>query len=99
MWLRCLELACNSRSENQRYGAVVVLDGKVIGEGWNRLLGKGEPFPFKTTFFLHAERAAIGDALLRTGRKDLSGATIYVAGFLMPDARVLVRRLNALDKC
>src|SRR5262249_48324109 len=98
-WAHCLELALNSRSDNQRYGAYVELNGEVVGEGWNRLLGRGEPFPFRTTFFLHAERAAIGSALLNTGRKDLNGGIVYVGGLIMPDFRPLVRRLSALDKC
>lgn len=93
-WRRCIELALRSGSENQRYGALVLLDGKVVGEGFNRLLKKGEPFPFRTTFFLHAERAAIGDAMTRLGTTSLAGAKVLVAGFLVDGKRPLIRRAS-----
>jgi tRNA(Arg) A34 adenosine deaminase TadA len=83
LWLRCMALACRSRSEKQRYGAIVILNGQVVGEGWNRLLQKGEPFPFRTTFFLHAERAAIGQAIQHLGSlESIHGASVLVAGLL-----------------
>lgn len=98
LWQRCLSLAFKSRSEDQRYGALVVVNGQVVGEGWNRLLKKGEPFPFKTTFFLHAERAAIGDAMRFLGTEEISGATVHVAGFLVRERRPLIRRSSMIDK-
>ena len=68
----------------------------MIGEGWNRLLGRNEPFPFKTTFFLHAERSAIGSALEKIDAKSLEGATVYVAGFLPRERRPLVRKMSMI---
>jgi diaminohydroxyphosphoribosylaminopyrimidine deaminase/5-amino-6-(5-phosphoribosylamino)uracil reductase len=65
---RALEVAENGRgavSPNPLVGAVVVRDGKVIGEGWHAELGGA-----------HAERAAI-EACRRRGR-DPAGATMYV---------------------
>lgn len=97
-WRRCMELALQSGSENQRYGALVLADGQVVGEGFNRLLKRGEPFPFRTTFFLHAERAAIGDAMRKLGTTNLEGATVLVAGFLVGARRPLVRRAGNEDK-
>lgn len=55
---------------NPLVGAVIVKDGRVIGEGYHRRYGQ-----------LHAERNAIADAKNRTGGSDaklLAGATIYV---------------------
>jgi len=65
---RALELAERGRgrvSPNPLVGAVVVKDGKPIGEGWHAELGE-----------LHAERAALADCLERGG--DPAGATMYV---------------------
>ena len=66
---RALDLArrgCGHTRPNPPVGAVVVKDGKTIGEGWHRKAG-GD----------HAEVAAIKDAA-RRGAKTLKGATIYV---------------------
>jgi diaminohydroxyphosphoribosylaminopyrimidine deaminase/5-amino-6-(5-phosphoribosylamino)uracil reductase len=52
-------------SPNPLVGAVIVRDGKVIGEGFHAALGG-----------LHAERAALADAAGRG--EDPAGATIYV---------------------
>ena len=57
-------------SGDQAYGAVVVLDGKLIGEGPSRVVLLGDANG-------HAEREAIRDAQQRLGRKDLSGAVLY----------------------
>jgi diaminohydroxyphosphoribosylaminopyrimidine deaminase/5-amino-6-(5-phosphoribosylamino)uracil reductase len=65
---RALELAGHGRgrvSPNPLVGAVVVRDGKAIGEGWHAELGG-----------LHAERAALADCERRG--EDPAGATIYV---------------------
>jgi diaminohydroxyphosphoribosylaminopyrimidine deaminase / 5-amino-6-(5-phosphoribosylamino)uracil reductase len=65
---RALELAERGRgrvSPNPLVGAVVVLDGEVIGEGWHAELGD-----------LHAERAALADCAGRSN--DPAGATMYV---------------------
>ena len=65
---RALEIAEHGRgavSPNPLVGAVVVRDGKVIGEGWHAELGGA-----------HAERAAIEDC--RQCGHDPAGATMYV---------------------
>jgi hypothetical protein len=95
----CLRLALQSGGKDQRYGALVVKDEQVLGDGgYNRLLQKGEPFPFKTTFFLHAERAAIGSAIMQYGSEYLSGATVYVGGLFVDSKRPQIRRTNMIDK-
>ena len=66
---RALELArrgCGHTRPNPPVGAVVVKDGRIVGEGWHRKAG-GD----------HAEVAAIKDAH-RRGESSLDGATIYV---------------------
>ncbi|WP_296056455.1 tRNA adenosine(34) deaminase TadA [uncultured Amphritea sp.] len=52
-------------------GAVVVLDNKVIGEGWNQPISGHDPTA-------HAEIMALRDAAAKLGNYRLSGATLYV---------------------
>src|SRR3954465_11299553 len=66
---RALELAEGGRgrvSPNPLVGAVIVRDGRVIGEGFHAELGG-----------LHAARAALGDCESRG--EDARGATMYVS--------------------
>lgn len=52
-------------------GAVVVLDGAVVGEGFNQPVASGDPTA-------HAEIVAIRDAARRVGNYRLTGARLYV---------------------
>lgn len=52
-------------------GAVLVRDGEMIGEGWNRPIGENDPTA-------HAEVRALRDAGQRVGNYRLPGATLYV---------------------
>ena len=92
LWLRCMEWALQSRSKDQRYGALVILNGEIIGEGRNRRRGEKEKFPFKSSYFIHAEQSAVADAIKNRGEEGIDGATVYVAGILVPDKRPLVRK-------
>lgn len=68
IWQRAIQLAGRGlgwTSPNPTVGAVLVKDGRVIGEGWHRRHGQ-----------LHAEREALADAERRG--EDPAGATIYV---------------------
>jgi len=69
---RALELAARAEAEGEvPVGAVVVLDGEVIGEGWNRPIAARDPTA-------HAEIQALRAAAERTGNYRLTGATLYV---------------------
>ena len=69
---RALELAAQGRLQGEvPVGAVVVLDGTVIGEGFNQPIGAHDPTA-------HAEIVAIRDAAGRAGNYRLSGAVLYV---------------------
>nr|AMK59290.1 hypothetical protein [uncultured bacterium UPO50] len=52
-------------------GAVVVLDGEIIGRGFNQPIGRHDPTA-------HAEVMALRDAARRLGNYRLPGATLYV---------------------
>lgn len=67
---RALELAARAEAEVP-VGALVVLDGEVIGEGWNRPIAAHDPTA-------HAEVAAMRAAAQRLGNYRLNGATLYV---------------------
>jgi tRNA(Arg) A34 adenosine deaminase TadA len=55
---------------DQPYGAVLVADGRIIGEGPSRVVQKNDASA-------HAEREAIRDAQQRLGRPDLAGSVLY----------------------
>lgn len=67
---RALELAAQAGDEVP-VGAVIVLDGKVVGEGWNRPLASHDPTS-------HAEIEAIRAAGKAIGNYRLAGTTLYV---------------------
>jgi tRNA(adenine34) deaminase len=52
-------------------GAVVALDGVVIGQGFNQPIGTNDPTA-------HAEIVALRDAARRRGNYRLTGSTLYV---------------------
>ncbi len=72
-WMRhALKLAERAESLGEvPVGAVVVLDGQVIGEGWNQPISGHDPTA-------HAEVMALRDAAARIQNYRLVGATIYV---------------------
>ena len=55
---------------DQAYGAVVVRDGKIVGEGVSAVVTDRDPTA-------HAEMQAIRDAARRLGTNDLSGCVLY----------------------
>lgn len=58
------------RRGDQPYGAVVVKDGKIVGEAPSRVVTSKDPTA-------HAEMEAIRDAARRLGTRDLSGCELY----------------------
>jgi len=52
-------------------GCVIVRDGVIIGEGWNRPISSNDPTA-------HAEIVALRDAAQREANYRLTGATLYV---------------------
>jgi len=69
---RALELARRAQDEGEvPIGALVTLEGKVIGEGWNRPIAARDPTA-------HAEIQALRSASSAVGNYRLTGATLYV---------------------
>ena len=69
---RALELARRAGAEGEvPVGAVVVSDGRIIGEGWNRPIAAADPTA-------HAEIQAMRAAAAAIGNYRLTGATLYV---------------------
>ena len=55
------------------FGAVIVRDGEIIGEGWNQVLRNNDPTA-------HGEVTAIRDACNKLGDFKLTGCEIHTTG-------------------
>jgi guanine deaminase len=71
---RAIELSKRNMETNAGgpFGAVVVKDGKIIGEGWNQVTSTNDPTA-------HAEVQAIRNACKNLSNFDLDGAEIYTS--------------------
>lgn len=58
------------RRGDQPFGAVVVKDGRIVGEGVSAVITRPDPTA-------HGEIEAIRDAAMRLGTRDLSGAELF----------------------
>jgi tRNA(adenine34) deaminase len=69
---RALELARRAQDEGEvPIGALVVVQGKIIGEGWNRPIAASDPTA-------HAEIQAIRSSSKQVNNYRLTGAILYV---------------------
>jgi tRNA(adenine34) deaminase len=69
---RALELARRAAEEGEvPVGAVLVLDGQIAGEGWNRPIAAADPTA-------HAEIQALRAAAATVKNYRLTGSTLYV---------------------
>lgn len=71
---RALELARqgSERGEGGPFGAVIVHDGRIIAEGWNRVVASNDPTA-------HAEISAIRTACIALHRFHLPDCTLYAS--------------------
>jgi tRNA(Arg) A34 adenosine deaminase TadA len=72
---RAIELARNGMlsGDGGPFGTVVVRDGEIVGEGWNRVIRTNDPTA-------HGEITAIRDACARLGTFSLDGCEIHTTG-------------------
>ena len=72
--LRAIELAQegSARGDGGPFGAVVVLGGQVVGEGWNQVVVTNDPTA-------HAEIVAVRRACAELGSFQLTGAHVYAS--------------------
>lgn len=72
--LRAIELSRKNMQSGAGgpFGAVIVKDGKIIGEGWNKVTSTNDPTA-------HAEVTAIRDACANVKNFSLEGAEIYTS--------------------
>jgi tRNA(adenine34) deaminase len=72
-WMQhALQLAEQAAANNEvPVGAVVVCDGKLLGQGFNQVISAADPTA-------HAEIVALRDAAQKAGNYRLPGATLYV---------------------
>lgn len=72
-WMRrALELAARAEAGGEvPVGALVVLNGEIIGQGWNQPIGSHDPTA-------HAEIVALRAAAAKLGNYRLTGSTLYV---------------------
>ncbi|MDQ2844421.1 MAG: tRNA adenosine(34) deaminase TadA [Acidobacteriota bacterium] len=68
---RALTLAQQSGGDEVPVGAVLVIEGAIWGEGWNRPVASNDPTA-------HAEIEALREASARAGNYRLLGSTLYV---------------------
>lgn len=69
---KALELAYRARDEGEvPVGAIVVKDGEIAGQGYNRPISAADPTA-------HAEVMALRDAAVRLDNYRLPGCTLYV---------------------
>jgi tRNA(Arg) A34 adenosine deaminase TadA len=71
---RAIELARfgSRQGDGGPFGAVIVHDGQIVGESWNRVIATVDPTA-------HAEIGAIRAACQHLGRHHLDGCTLYAS--------------------
>jgi guanine deaminase len=71
---RAIELSLRNMQTNVGgpFGAVIVKDGKIVGEGWNQVTSINDPTA-------HAEVQAIRDACKNLNTFDLDGCEVYTS--------------------
>ena len=90
---RAIELARRGveAGDGGPFGAVIVKEDRIVGEGWNRVIATNDPTA-------HGEITAIRDACQRLETFDLSGCEIFTTGEPCPMclAAIYWARLQAI---
>ena len=99
-YLKCISLATQSKG-NERYGSIIVVDEKIIGEGYNRAIahpsfGRLER-EIRQGMANHAEVEAMNDAL--ANGLQIEGSELYVAGFFPKSGQLFFKKDYTCVKC
>jgi tRNA(Arg) A34 adenosine deaminase TadA len=82
IYLECLRLAIQSKAEDERYGSVLIKNGKIFGRGYNRAISHPSfrlDRIIRQGYANHAEIEAMNSALSK--KHNIKGTSIYVAGY------------------
>jgi deoxycytidylate deaminase len=98
----CMELAHKSKGDKERYGAVLVKDGVLIGTGYNRAIAHtsfAAPLVriIKQGYVNHAEVEAMNDALLHG--EDIEDSIMYVAGYFPKEKKLFLHETFTCALC
>ncbi len=85
----CAGLMRQSKSDNERYGCIIVKDGAVVGTGQNRAISHPHfrlEREIRQGYSNHAEIEGLNDVLMKTKRRSdaletLKDADIFVSGY------------------
>jgi hypothetical protein len=100
IYRECIHLAHQSKAEGERYGAVLIKNGEILGRGYNRGIAHAK---FKLDRILkqgyanHAEVEAMNDALING--KDIRFAKIYVAGYFNKTKTLFFKKEFTCMRC
>jgi hypothetical protein len=99
-YLQCMRFAAQSKG-TERYGAIIIKDGRVLGGGFNRAIGHPAfrlERPIRQGMANHAEIEAICDVLINAP-SDLEGADVFVAGYFPQLGRLFFQDKYTCVRC
>ena len=95
----CIQTATRSKG-NERYGSLILKEGRVIGRGFNRAIAHPAfrlERVLKQGMANHSEVEALHDALMHL--EDTQGADLYVAGFFPRTGQLFMHRTFTCVRC
>ena len=95
LYLTCINESVKSKSDSERYGAVLVYNDNIIGKGFNRRIIPEDTI--RMGYANHAEVNTINDALLNN--TFLEGSVIYVAGYFPKEGYLFLKEESAVFTC
>jgi deoxycytidylate deaminase len=99
-YLTCISEAIKSRGKHERYGSLLVKDGKAIGRGFNRAIANGLinlDREIRQGYANHAEIEAMNDALFKGF--DISNSDIFCAGYFPKTGKLFFQQDYTCTLC
>jgi deoxycytidylate deaminase len=99
----CIHYALQSKGKQERYGALVVHDGEILGGGYNRAIAhpawsKKLERVIRQGHTNHAEIEALNDTVMNN-TINVVGADIYVAGYFQPTKQIFFQNKFTCVRC